>query len=132
MELNQEEREMIANQMFLEKQNAAFLLSVPGFSELSEDLRMEFLKETKLIAETMGLRTEQGIVSYALAVWWLGIDFVELSKELESLLKSGYPEVRKVYAMNEWVNSMIGEPDNVAAADEKLKQGLTRTEPWGK
>ena len=131
MQISQDDRDLLANQMFLEKQNAAFLLSVPGFDDLSENDRMEFLKMTKLAAEAEGLRTEQGIVSYALAVWWLGFEFAQLSQELESLLKSSYPEVRKVHAMNEWVNALIGDPDNVAAADEKLKQGLARTEAWG-
>jgi len=40
--------------------------------------------------------TEQGIASYALAVWWLGLDFEEASEALKALLECNYPEVRKV------------------------------------
>jgi hypothetical protein len=123
---------LTANERFIEKLHAAFLHDVPGFSDLPENDRYDFLRITTASAEAKGLRTEQGIASYALAVWWLGIDFVARSKELESLLKGSYPEARKVRAMNEWVNSMIGDPDNVAAADEKLKDELAQTETRGR
>ena len=47
------------------------------------------------------------------------------------LLLGDYPEVRKIYAMNEWVNAMIDDHKNIAAADEALLQGVKHTEAWG-
>ena len=84
-----------------------------------------------MLAESKGLKTEQGLASYALAVWWLGVDFEEKSQALQALMQSSYPEVRRFQAMNEWVNAMIGHPESVGAADEALKQGLRLTELWG-
>jgi predicted GNAT superfamily acetyltransferase len=83
-------------------------------------------------AQKKGLNTEQGIASYALAVWWLGLNFEAASAKLVALLNTDYPEVRKMHAMNEWVNAAIGAPDNIAAADEKLRQALQSTEAWGR
>jgi hypothetical protein len=39
--------------------------------------------------------------------------------------------VRKVHAINEWVHTLLGDPEDVTSADEKLKQALYRTESWG-
>jgi hypothetical protein len=83
-------------------------------------------------AERIGLTTEQGIASYALAVWWLGLDFETMSEELKTLLRSGLPEVRKAHATNEWADAALGSPDNLTAAAEKLTEALKLTEPWGK
>ena len=132
MEMEANQRDQIANQIFIDKMNAAFARGLPEFARLAPEQRIEFLTVSKSAAEAHGLKTEQGIAAYALAVWWLGLDFVNESKELVSLLESSYPEVRKVFAMNEWVNAMIGDPDDVGAADEKLREGLNRTEAWGR
>jgi hypothetical protein len=127
-----EQMDQMARGIFIGKLDAAFTRDVPGFVELGKDDRTEFFKQCILTAESRGLKTEQGIASYALAVWWLGLEFESASKELQALLDGDYPEVRKVHAMNEWVHAVTGDPDNIGAADEKLKQALAVTEAWGK
>ena len=129
--VRKEQMDSMARARFVEKLDIAFSRDIPGFSECEQDERRIFLAETISLGEAIGLRTEQGLASYALALWWLGVDFETKSTELESLMQSDYPEVRKIQAMNEWVNAIIGDPENVAAADEALKQGLKLTEPWG-
>jgi hypothetical protein len=131
LKMAQERMDQIARGIFLEKMNRQFLQNVPPYVELPEDLRKDFLQASIPMAEEKGLKTEQGIVSYALAVLYLGLDFEKESEELQALLQSDYPETRKVHAMNEWVQAMIGDPDNVAAADQKLKQALELSKPWG-
>lgn len=78
------------------------------------------------------MKTEQGVASYALGVWWISMNFEKISKALVALLQSEYPEVRKVHAMNEWIGAYVGDPGDLAAADEKLRQALEMTKPWGK
>ena len=129
--VRKEQVDAISRVRFVEKLNAAFSRDVPGFAESAPDDRKTFLTLAISLAETKGLKTEQGLASYALALWWLGVDFELKSKELESLLESDCPEVRKIYAMNEWVNAVIGDPKNIAAADEAMRQGVKRTEAWG-
>jgi hypothetical protein len=132
LKVTQQRMGQMAREMFLDKMNRQFLKSVPPYAELPDDLRKDFLRSSIPMAEEKGLTTEQGIVSYALAVLYLGPDFEKASKELQALLASDYPEVRKVHAMNEWVQTMIGHPGNVAAADQKLKQALEVSKPWGR
>ena len=122
----------MARGIFIGKLDAAFTRDIPGFADLGQDDRTEFLKQSILAAESRGFKTEQGLASYALAVWWLGLDFESASEKLKALLESDYPEVRKAHAMNEWVQAAIGNPGNISAADEKLKQALAVTEAWGK
>lgn len=132
LRIRPEQMDQMARGMFIRKLDAAITRDIPGFADLDSDDRTEFLKQSILAAESKGLKTEQGIASYVLAVWWLGLDFECTSEELKTLLKSDYPEVRKAHAMNEWVQAAIGNPESIAAADEKLKQALAVTEAWGK
>lgn len=130
--IRSQQMDQLARSIFLNKLDAACVRDIPGFAELGKDERMEFLNRSVSRAKSKGLGTEQGIASYVIAVWWLGLHFETASKELETLLKSDYPEVRKAHAMNEWVHAAIGDPDNIAAADQKLKQALDLTEAWGR
>jgi len=131
LKISKEQCERMARDMFLNKLVAAFSREIPSFAACDREDRKFFLTEAVLLAESKGFKTEQGLASYALAVWWLGVDFEEKSQALQALMQSIYPEVRKIQAMNEWVNAMIGDPKSMATADEALKQGLTLTEPWG-
>jgi hypothetical protein len=129
--IRQEQIDAMARAIFIRRLYAAFTRDIPSFAVCEPDERSAFISQALSLAETKGFKTEQGFASYALALWWLGVDFEEKSQELEALLKSNYPETRKAYAMNEWVQVLIGDPDNVAAADEALRQGLSRSEAWG-
>lgn len=131
MQLDKNQVSVISQVMFLEKLDRSLCRGINEFSALNVDERNEFIVTCLFVAESKGLVTEQGVASYALVAWWLGIGFEEKSKHLLSLLKSKFPEVRKVYAMNEWAHVMIGDPDNLAAADEQLKQSFYRTKSWG-
>jgi hypothetical protein len=131
LKITKEQSDRMTRDMFIRKLIAAFSRDIPSFAACDWEDRDFFLTEAVLLAESKGFQTEQGLASYALAVWWLGVDFEEKSQALQALMQSTYPEVRKVQAMNEWVNAMIGHPESVAAADEALKQGLRLTEPWG-
>jgi hypothetical protein len=131
LKITKEQSDRMTRNMFIRKLIAAFSRDIPSFAACDWEEREFFLTEAVLLAESKGFQTEQGLASYALAVWWLGVDFEEKSQALQALMQSTYPEVRKVQAMNEWVNAMIGHPESVAAADEALKQGLRLTEPWG-
>lgn len=127
-----DEMEEVARAIFIEKLNAAFVRDVPGFSRLAAEDRADYLRRVVETAMAKGLKSEQGVASYALGVWWLGMNFERTSKKLETLLKSDYPEVRKVHAMNEWIDAYLGNPNDVTAADERLRQALELTKPWGK
>ena len=129
--ISKKQSNQTARDIFLQRLVAAFSRDIPSFAACDWEDRKSFLSGAVLLAESKGFQTEQGLASYALAVWWLGVDFEEKSQALQSLMERTYPEVRKVQAMNEWVNAMIGRPESVAAADEALKQGLRLTEPWG-
>jgi hypothetical protein len=131
LRITKEQSDWMARDMFIRKLIAAFSRDIPSFAACDWEDREFFLTEAVLLAESKGFQTEQGLASYALAVWWLGVDFEEKSQALQALMQSTYPEVRKVQAMNEWVNAMIGHPESVSAADEALKQGLRLTKPWG-
>lgn len=120
-----------AKSAFVEKLEAALLRDVATFAELNQEGRREFLDISMSAAEGMGLKTEQGIASYVMGVWYAGINFHEASADLEQLLKSQLPEARKVQAMNEWISSIIGNPGDIAAADEKLRNALDLTKVSG-
>lgn len=130
MEINKNQIKFMGKAIFLEKLSQAFCRDIESFRELDADERAEFLIACQLSAESNGLVTEQGIASYALAAWWLGIGFEEKSRYLRSLFNSRFAEVRKVYAMNDWVHVMIGTHD-VSTADEQLKKSFYRTFAWG-
>jgi hypothetical protein len=132
LNITQEQLDHLAYARIVRKLDAALSRDVPGFADLSAADRAEFFEQSVGAAQKRGLLTEQGIASYVLAVWWLGLDFDRVSQELEALLESDYPEVRKVHAMNEWVHAAIGDPDNITAADVKIDEALKATEAWGK
>ncbi len=102
------------------------------FAERPDEERIAFLVESMTSAAQYHLLSEQGVGSYALAAYWLGVGFERQSAHLRALLNSTFPEVRKVYAMNEWVHTLLGEPENIAIADEHLKQAFYRTAAWGR
>ena len=131
MRISQQQSQGIADAMFAEKLDGAMRRSVPAYAELSQEGRASFIADCRRDAAVLGLRTEQGIASYALAMWFLEPGFETRSRHLMALLASGFPEVRKVHAMNEWVHVLLGDPGNLAAADEALKQGFYSTKAWG-
>lgn len=131
MEIRSDKIDELARAAFMERLDTAFRRDLQDYMEIDRNERYEFLALAMALAETKGFQTEQGIASYALALWYLGVDFEEKSTALESLLTSIYPEVRKVHAMNKWVEAVIGDPDNIAAADQAMKSALNITGPWG-
>lgn len=132
MEIGMETMSEVAHAAFLEKLDSAFLRDLPRYKEIEEDDRVRFIAAAVELAEGKGFKTEQGIASYVLALWYLDADFEERSGELAALLDGDLPEVRKTHAMNRWVETLLGAPDDVAAADEAMKRALRLTEPWGK
>lgn len=131
MEIRSDKIDDLARAAFFERLDAAFARDLQEYVEIDRGERYEFLSLAMALAETKGLVTEQGIASYALALWYLGIDFEERSTELDALLASLYPEVRKVHAMNRWVEAVIGDPEDIAAADQAMRRALKLTDPWG-
>jgi hypothetical protein len=102
------------------------------FAALPAEERIAFLVECLTSATQNSPRSEQGFGSYALAAYWLGVGFERQSTHLQALLATTFPEVRKVYAMNEWVHTLLGQPENIELADEHLKQAFYRTGAWGR
>lgn len=131
MEIRIEMMNDVARAAFLEKLDAAFLRDLSYYPEIEMEQRREFLSAAIQLAEAKGFQSEQGIASYTLALWYLDIDFEDKSSELEALLASQLPEVRRVHAMNQWVEAFLGEPGDIAAADEAIRKSLKLTEPWG-
>ena len=131
IKLRSGQMELFTTSKYIEKLEVAFCRDIRDFSNLDVEDRRVFLLGSYLSAKSKGFLTEKGWASYALGVWWLGDLFELKSKMLCSLLASSYPEIRKVCAMNEWVSAMIDAPDNVSAADEKLRQEFYRTSAWG-
>jgi len=131
MQLKKKQITVMGQVIFLEKLEHVFCRDINEFTELTEEDRAEFLVACLFSAQSLELNSEQGIASYALAAWWLGVGFEEKSKYLIALFNSKFPEIRKVYAMNEWVHIMIGNPEQLAAADQQLKQAFYRTAAWG-
>lgn len=131
MEIRSEKIDELARAAFTDKLDAAFCRDLPDYMRIEQDERYQFLTLAMALAETQGFSTEQGIASYTLALWYLGVDFEEKSNELAALLVAPYPEVRRIHAMNKWVEAMIGAPDDIAVADQAIKQALKQTEAWG-
>lgn len=103
-----------------------------AFAALPDEERIAFLVDSTSSAAQLNLRSEQGIASYVLAAYWLDVGFERQSRHLQALLGSSFPEVRRVYAMNEWVHTLLGEPENMALAEEQMKQAFYRTVAWGR
>lgn len=131
MEIRSEKIDELARAAFTEKLDAAFCRDLQDYTHIDRNERYQFLTLAMALAETQGFTTEQGIASYTLALWYLGVDFEEQSDELAVLLAAPYPEVRRIHAMNKWVEAMIGDPDNIAAADQAINSALKQTEAWG-
>lgn len=131
MDIRSEKIEELARAAFLAKLNAAFSRDLQDFALIDYAERHQFLKLAMAMAGARGLVSEQGIASYALALWYLGVDFEDKSAELKALLAGPLPEVRKIHAMNKWVETVIGDPENIAAADKALFKALKLSEPWG-
>ncbi|WP_224960697.1 hypothetical protein [Geomonas subterranea] len=131
MEIRTEQVNDVARAAFLERLDAVLIRDLTDYHKIEREQRWQFLAGATELAESKGFKSEQGIASYVLALWYLDIDFEDKSSELESLLTSSLPEVRRIHGMNQWVEALLGEPDNVAAADDALKRVLQLTEPWG-
>lgn len=131
MEIRREVMDEVAQAAFLEKLDALFCRDLADYREIASGERLEFMSAAIALAGTKGFKTEQGIASYALALWYLGGGFEERSEALASLLKGPYHEVRRIHAMNCWVDCVTADPDNIEAADEAIKESLKLTAPWG-
>ncbi|MBJ6799955.1 hypothetical protein [Geomonas propionica] len=131
MEIRVEQMNEVARAEFVERLDAALMRDLSDYYKIGRDQRLEFLTAAVELAENKGFKSEQGVASYVLALWYLDIDFEEKSSALESLLTSPLPEVRRVRALNLWVETVLGDPDNIAAADDALRRSLQLTEPWG-
>ena len=130
MQIHSNQMLQITNLRFYQKLEVAFCRDVPDFADLDSGTRHDFLGKCIGTGKAKGLLTEQGVAAYALGVWWLGENFEERSSSLLALLRGDFPEVRKVYAMNEWIGALISSPDDIATADEALKQGYDRSCAW--
>ena len=109
----------------------AMVSNASGFDELGAEQREEFIDDALSEARSWGFTSEQAFASYALAMWFLGQGFPQTSRYLNALLQSKTPEVRKVHAMNAWVSTCIGKPDDLRAADDALRQAVQSTIAWG-
>lgn len=123
---------LLGKMALIEKLDDALCRQYPPFSELTDEERVDFVAKSLAAAEQLGLQTEQGVASYTLAAYWLGIGFETRSLHLQALLKHDLPEIRKVHAMNEWAHTILGAPDDVEAADEAMKQAFYKTDAWGR
>lgn len=132
MDIRSEKIEELARAAFLAKLEAAFSRELQDYVLIDQAERHQFLTLAMAMAGARGLVSEQGVASYALALWYLGADFEDKSVELQALLAGPLPEVRKVHAMNKWVETVIGDPENIAAADQALFMALKLSEPWGR
>jgi hypothetical protein len=129
--LTQGQLQQLAQSALGNKLRDAMLRHAPGFPELAVPQQEEFVDDALLEARLRGMRTEQGLAAYALALWFLEPGFPDASRYLRALLESTAPEVRKVHAMNEWVSARLGAPDNPSLADDRLRQAWFSTAAWG-
>lgn len=132
LKLTEEQLALYGKMGFIEKLDESLSRQYPEFSKLPDEERIDFLVSSLAAAEQVGLTTEQGVASYALAAHWLGVGFESRSKHLLALLHSPLPEIRKIVAMNEWVHTILGSPDDIDSADEAMKQAFFKTEAWGR
>ncbi|WP_026840579.1 hypothetical protein [Citrifermentans bremense] len=132
MDIRSEKIEELVRAAFLAKLDAAFTRDLQDYVLMDQAERHRFLTLAMAMAGARGLVSEQGIASYALALWYLGVDFEDKSVELKALLAGPLPEVRKIHAMNKWVETVIGDPENIATADQALFMALKLSEPWGR
>ena len=131
MKISQKQFDRIAHTALLDKLERGFRTTVPNADLLASAPLREFFESCLSDAAALGLHSEQGVASYALAAWFLEPGFVDRSRYLRPLLASAYPEVRKVYALNEWVHALLGQPQDADGADQALRQAFYSTAPWG-
>lgn len=131
MQLSHQQRDRIARNQFVRKLEAAFARDLEDFRELAAADRARYVDEATLEAAEAGLRTEQGLGAYALALWFLGAEFTARSRYLPRLLRSDYPEVRKVHALNEWVHQTLVDEADPDRADRRLREAFEMTAAWG-
>lgn len=131
MQINKNQIDNISEMKLASKLDELMRRDLADYAVLSEDARADFLRQAMSTAKDFGLSSELGIGSYALVAWWLGFQFEERSEALKALLISGYPEVRKIHAMMEWAEVIIGEPENKDHAYQKIVDSFRLTEPWG-
>lgn len=101
------------------------------FAAMAPQAQREFVAAAHEGAHAAGLRTEQGVAGYALGALWLGVGFEEGSRRLQSLLRAGLPEARKVHAMSEWVHDQLGRDATPQSGDAALRRSFVLTAPWG-
>jgi hypothetical protein len=131
LQIDRRQFQRIDQTLVRQKIDRAMARAVPVFEEFSAEERSAFVEDSLSGAAAHGLRTEQGLASYALALWFLAPGFEQRSRYLSPLLQSRFPELRKVYAMNEWVHALLGNPADTAGADDRLKQAFRFTHAWG-
>ena len=132
LQISAEQISMMEKIALVTKIDEALGRQYADFAALPDQERVTFVVDSMTSAAQYKLRSEQGVASYALAAYWLGIGFEQQSRHLQALLNSTFPEVRKVYAMNEWVHTLLGAPDDIERADKELKQAFYRTAAWGR
>ncbi len=130
-EIRAEQLELQKKITLIEKLDQSFCRQNPNYTKRDDKERFDFLVDCLLTARELGFKTKQGLASYALAAYYLGIGFENMSQRLQALLSSTVPEVRRVYSMNEWVLTIIGDPENLALADETLQRAFDLTSAWG-
>ncbi len=130
MKIQDTQFKQIGRTLILEKINQSMCKKFTEFKEYSFSDRFEFLNECYNIATLRNFTTEQGIASYVLAAWFLGLEFENASMVLLKLLKSDVSEVCRVHAMNEWVSATIAEPTKPELANDALKQAFAKTQAW--
>lgn len=101
------------------------------YANLSNDERADFISGSIDHSASLGLRSESAWGAYALCAWWLEIGFEARSEALDALLKSQYPEPRKVHAMLEWVQAHIEDRIDPVYSQEKLLSALETSASWG-
>lgn len=131
MEIRTERIDAAALVAMVDRLDAAFVRDLSDYHRIEPDQRREFLAAAVELALIKGFTSDQGIASYVLALWYLDIDFEEKSEALQSLLASPLPEVRRVHAMNRWVEAILRQPDDTTAADEAMRDSLKLTAPRG-
>ncbi len=130
MEIKQAQLEQIANAKFRERLDRSLQRTLQEYRRAGTGLRSDFLELSIDAARGAGLHTEQGIASYALGAWYFEPGFESRSRLLAALLASTLPELRKVHALNDWVHAAIGNPADVAGADDNLRRAFERTHAW--
>jgi len=80
--------------------------SVPNFhGEGVTDVKIrDYIERNWEQADHFGISTEYGVCSYLEAIWYLGEDFHERNRTLDSLLMGDEEEAEKIPILNEYVS----------------------------